>query len=309
MNRRKFLSLAAIAPLIGCGPAFPPATIAERWPPIGRFVTVGSTRLHLTDEGEGQPVVLVHGASGNLRDMKFSLAPELARTHRVITIDRPGFGYSERPGGDAWDPALQARLVRGAVRAVGAEKPIILGHSWAGALVLAWAMQFPEELAGVVVLSGATMPWGGSLGLLYSLGASPILGPVVASAVEAFAGPERIANAVDRVFRPQDPPPGYVDFIGGPLSTRPATVRANAEDLDHLNDRLEAMSRDYGSIQLPVEIVHGTSDKIVGAHIHSVPLTRALPRANLTLLPGIGHMPHHVSVPEVAAAVRRLGTA
>ena len=301
--------MAGAMPLAGCAPAFPPERIARDWPPIGQFAQVDGLKVHYTDEGQGRPVILVHGASGNLRDMTFSLAPEVARGYRAICMDRPGFGYSDRPDGDAWEPAVQARILRGAAMEIGAKRPIILGHSWAGALALAWAMEFPDEIAGAVVVSGATIPWGGALAFYYGLGASPVFGGLVASLVGALAGQERIRDAVELVFRPQTPLPGYIAYVGGPLALRPETVRANAEDLDNLNAVLERMSPRYPGITTPVEVIHGNSDRIVRADVHAVPLTQLLARVNLTLLPGIGHMPHHVSVPEILAAIDRLDAA
>jgi pimeloyl-ACP methyl ester carboxylesterase len=52
-------------------------------------------------------------------------------------------------------------------------------------------------------------------------------------------------------------------------------------------------------------MVHGDADTTVGLDIHSKPLEERLPHANLTVLPGIGHMPHHVREGEVVAAVKR----
>ena len=310
MHRRRLLcgSLAATAAgLAGCVPAFPPERIAREYPPIGRFVeTPDGLRVHYTDSGAGQPVVLIHGASGNLRDMEFTLAPLVARRRRAISIDRPGFGYTDRPAERGSDPAVQARILRNAVQAMGVERPIILGHSWAGALVLAWALQFPDELAGVVVLSGATMPWGGGLAFYYTLGASPVFGGLVADTVAALASQDRINSIVRRVFRPQQPPPGYAAYVGGPLAIRPETIRANSKDLEGLNTALKRQSKDYGRITLPVEVLHGTEDKIVGPGVHAVPLVAKLPDAGLTLIEGIGHMPHHVATGAILRALDRI---
>jgi alpha-beta hydrolase superfamily lysophospholipase len=74
---------------------------AEReYPPAGRFVTVDGVRLHYIEKGEGSPVVLLHGNVVTAEDFDTSgVLDLLARRHRVIAFDRPGFGYSERPHG------------------------------------------------------------------------------------------------------------------------------------------------------------------------------------------------------------------
>jgi pimeloyl-ACP methyl ester carboxylesterase len=65
------------------------------------------------------------------------------------------------------------------------------------------------------------------------------------------------------------------------------------------------MSKHYASPPVPIEIVHGEADIVVPPTIHSFPLSRLVPGANLTMLPGVGHMPHHVAPEEVVAAIER----
>ena len=94
------------------------APIEHAHPPTGRFVEVDGGRLHLVELGPAgaPPVVLLHGASGNLGDMRLALGERLARSHRVILIDRPGHGWSDRPGGSAdASPARQAALIHQAL--------------------------------------------------------------------------------------------------------------------------------------------------------------------------------------------------
>ena len=88
--------------------------IKRAHPPSGRFVEVDGGRLHLVELGpaDAPPVVLLHGASTNLEDMRLALADRLAANYRVILIDRPGHGWSDRPGGSAdASPARQAKLI------------------------------------------------------------------------------------------------------------------------------------------------------------------------------------------------------
>ncbi len=306
MHRRTFLGGTAAAALAGCTPAFYPATIRQEWPPLGTFTEVEGLRVHHTDQGKGTPVILVHGASGNLRDMTFALSGAVAERRRAIAMDRPGFGYSDRPAERGFDPAVQARILRGAAKGMGIDRAIVVGHSWGGALAMAWALQFPDEVAGLVILSGATMPWGGDVSLFYSLGDAPVIGPIIGSAVRAFADQDAIDGVVQRVFNPQVPPPGYAHYVGGPLATRDETIRANAQDIQNLNEILAYQSESYGRVQAQTEILHGTRDEIVSLHVHAIPLSTKVPGANLTLLDGIGHMPHHVSIPEVLAALDRI---
>ena len=66
------------------------------------------------------------------------------------------------------------------------------------------------------------------------------------------------------------------------------------------------MAPRYPSLAMPVEIVHGTADTTVSLSIHSEAMARQVAGARLTRLEGIGHMPHHVALPAVKAALDRL---
>src|SRR5258708_13554388 len=99
-------------------------------PPVGRFIKVDGTRLHYLDHGTGAPVVLLHGNGSTIADFVSSgITERVARAgHRVITFDRPGFGYSDRPRGRTWGPSEQAHLLWRPFALLGIERPIVVGH-------------------------------------------------------------------------------------------------------------------------------------------------------------------------------------
>jgi pimeloyl-ACP methyl ester carboxylesterase len=276
------------------------------YPPMGGFVPVEGGVVHYLADGPagGLPVVLLHGASGNLRDFSMRLLPLLARRHRVIALDRPGFGHSPAlPGVVELDG--QVRVLRAALRRLGHGRVCLLGHSFGGALALAWALRHPEDVAGLLVLSGAAMDWGGGLGPLYRWGGAPLLRQIASHVARAV--PERvIAATLNELFHPDPVPPRYREEGGIELALRPRTFRTNFAAMNRLHAQIVGMQPRYGQILCPVEIVHGVEDRVVPAEIHAKPLARLLPRAELTLMPGTGHMPHHTRAAEVSAAVDRL---
>lgn len=316
---RSALSLALLAAALagGCAWVDTRATAREqaaeaRWPPEGQIVTVGDRRVHAVVSGTGPDVVLIHGAGGNTRDFTYHLVGRLDDRYRVIVLDRPGLGYTDRArdGLDAvWSdraetPAEQAALLQAAVAQLGADRPIVVGHSYGGAIGLAWALDHPEAIAAYVSLAGVAMPWEGSLGGYYTvLGSAP--GGALAPLATAFATETQMRAAVEGVFAPQPVPPGYVDHLGVPLSLRRDSLRANARQVNTLWPEIDAMSRRYGELTLPIEIVHGDRDRTVPLAVHSLPLTRLVPSAHLTVLPGVGHMPHHADPQAVVAAIDR----
>jgi pimeloyl-ACP methyl ester carboxylesterase len=106
------------------------------YPPIGDFVTVEGIRLHYLDKGEGRVIVFLHGGVLRGNDFEQVMDIALSKGYRVLSFDRPGYGHSERLNNEKVTPLIQARLLHKAFTAIGIEKPILVGHSWSGILVL-----------------------------------------------------------------------------------------------------------------------------------------------------------------------------
>ncbi|WP_297537820.1 alpha/beta hydrolase [Roseovarius sp.] len=278
------------------------------FPPEGQIITVQGHPVHAVVMGEGPDLVLIHGASGNTRDMTFDLAPRLAQDYRVIVFDRPGLGFTARINCTGATITQQAALLQEAAAQLGADKPIVLGHSYGGAVALAWAVTQPDHIAAMVSLAGPAKPWDAGLSTYYRVLSHPVLGPLVIPLLTAFVRDSRVENAVQEIFAPQEPPADYMDQIGAALTLRRHSLRANALQRANLLHEIEALHQRYPEIDMPVEIVHGTADTTVGLSIHSEPLAAQVKDAHLTVLDGIGHMPHHSAPEAVIAAIHRAAT-
>lgn len=274
-------------------------------PPLGQIVEIDGIRVHATVSGDGPDLVLIHGASGNLRDMTFSLAPRLAENYRVIALDRPGLGYTDRLNASGATLAQQADILSRAARRLGAEAPIVVGHSYGGAVALAWAVHHPDRVSALVPLAAASNPWTTPLDLLYRVTSHPLGSALVVPVLTAFVPARVVENALNSTFAPQSAADGYQAHFGPGLTLRRASMRANALQRANLLDEINALVPRYGEIAVPTEIVHGTADTTVGLPIHSEKLVNQIPGAQLTRLPGIGHMPHHSAQDDVVDAIDR----
>lgn len=275
------------------------------YPPAGAFVDVGGTRVHYVDQGEGPVVVLIHGSGGNLNDWTFDMVARLSDRYRVIAFDRPGLGYTQATGRNI-PVSDQARLLADAALELGAENPIVVGHSFGGSITVAWGIERPDVLAGLVVVAGATNPWDTGISTYYRFLSHPIAGPIMANLLAAWV-PERIVvDQVNAVFAPQSAPEGYGAHFGPGLTLRRFSLLENARQRVSLLPQVEAMVPRYPSINVPTEIIHGDADTTVGLAIHSVPLSQQIPDANLTVLSGVGHMPHHADPQALVDAIDRV---
>lgn len=317
MRRRNFLiglgaagGAAAVAACSSTGgaQATPDAVAEAGYPPLGRIIPTARGAVHATDEGrgDGPPVILIHGASGNVRDWTHSITGRLSAKHRVIALDRPGFGYSERIGEDAWRPAIQAAQLREAARAIGAEKPILVGHSWGASVALAWAADAPDNVSGVVAVSGVTQPWGGVVPLLDALGFGNLVAGWYSRRLARTAETGGVERFIRRAFQPQAAPDGYIDYVGGPLAVREGTLKANAEDLANTNPAVKEVAARYPGMTVPVELMHGDRDWLLDIGQHAAETVAALPDARFTPLPGVGHMAHHARTDVLEELIERV---
>jgi pimeloyl-ACP methyl ester carboxylesterase len=277
----------------------------RRHPPEGEFITVNGVRLHYTEAGEGSPVILLHGNGTMLNDVALGILGPLAKTHRVIAFDRPGFGYSERPRDRVWTPEEQAALLRDALRALGVDRPVLYGHSFGAPVVVTFALMYPEETRGVVAASGYYYPTRRLDSLFAWSNVLPVLGPVLRNTLVPVEGAVFGKLAVKALFDPAEIPPTYDEFPSS-LALRPGQLRAAGEDGTTLRAWAKRISPHYGEISVPVMIVSGAEDRAVSYRTHSLRLGRQIPGARLHIWPETGHMVHHTRATEVIDAIEEV---
>lgn len=278
------------------------AAAEAAFPPTGQFVTVEGKRLHYEITGQGPDLVLIHGASGSLRDLTFTLRDRLTDRYRVTVVDRPGLGHSDPI--DDTSLLAQARHIKAGLAQLQVQKPIVLGQSYGGSVALAWALDGGPR--ALVLVASPSLPWPGKLDPWYRLTATWPGRALAIPLASAFVPRSYLSSATAGVFAPDPVPPGYEAHLGASLTLRRETLAANTSQINALRAELVTMEPRYPSLTLPVELIHGTADSIVPLKIHSQPLSLSLPNATLTVIPGAGHMPHHAHADHVIQAIDRV---
>jgi len=281
-----------------------PTKFAEQNVPVtGKILNLNGLPVHGYIEGHGtQDIVFIHGAFGNLRDWVFATRALSKFDRRFIYIDRPGFGYSERDESN-WDAERQADQARAYLKKINGRNPILVGHSWGALVAMSWAAKYPGEVKGVISLAGLNMPFFGLSKLANDTGLTNIAYELYFTNVVSKVDGGSIKKFANRIFKPQDIPEGYLDYIGTDLSRRLSTIKANKSDLSIMSKALDKNFAFYNHMEIPIEIIHGEKDFFVPVKSQAVAFNEVIPNSRLRILPTVGHMAHHFASREISDSI------
>lgn len=276
-------------------------------PPRGKFIEVDGVRLHYLERGRGPALVLLHGNGVYANDFEYSgLLDKLSERYRVIAFDRPGFGYSERPRTTLWTPDAQARLLHHALQELRVDSAIVLGHSWGTMVALAMGLQVPDAVRGLVLLSGYYYP---TLRLDVPVAAQPaipLIGDLMRHTITPLLARLLWPLTTKQMFAPL-PVAERFRQLSPWMALRPKQIRASAAEAALMLPAARSLSKRLERLQVPVQIVAGTQDKVVKPSSASERLHEELEAQDgasaLHLMPGVGHMVHYAHPEQVVAAV------
>lgn len=271
-------------------------------PRDGGIIEAGGAQLHYLDRGRGRPVVMVHGLAGQLRNFTFALTERLDDA-RLVAVDRPGSGFSPVHGRH---PGLveQGRIVAALIERLGLERPLIVGHSFGGAVALAAALERPDLVGGLALVAPLTQPMERPPAMFAALALPPA--PIRAKAARWLGVP--LATLGRRWTQPEifapDPIPDDFDVRGGGLlALRPSAIESVVRDMEAAQAEMPALASRHGTLDLPVEILFGRGDRVLDPALHGEAAAAAIPGARLTMVEG-GHVLPVTRPDETATFVR-----
>jgi len=260
--------------------------------PVERWVKAGDIKLFVTDEGEGEPVVLGHGMWCTGR-MFSGLARALSPYYRLITVDLRAHGRSGVPS-DNWSVGDVGEDYRRVLDALGIERAVMAGYSMGGMGALHFALAHPDRLRGLVLIcttAAAETP-------VRRVQIAALAGLVTAVGAPDLVTEDAAARTFGRTF--QRAYPEVVDQwrAGIGAMSRKALVQA----LRAVSFR-PSLTQRLPEIRIPALILAGGRDRIAPAK-DSVTMAKRLPHARLQVVRGASHGLPIERARNVAALIR-----
>jgi pimeloyl-ACP methyl ester carboxylesterase len=262
----------------------------------GPFVRVDGTLLAYRSWGHtGSPVVLLGGA-GEPSWVWHDVGPLLARRgHRVYAVDLPPFGYSERRG--PYTMAHWLQLLQGFERRLHIDRPVLVGHSLGAGVAAAAALAHPHDLAGIGLLDGDALAFGGNHGWLANL----LVYPYYTALYRIVTGSDWI---VGRVYRNAwGPSPPHPDHATLAQFERPFRVQGTEGALKQLfAGGIPGLTlTQLAHIHIPRTVIWGANDTV-----DSLTSGRATASALHTPLQAIARAGHLSMLARPDAVARRI---
>lgn len=281
------------------------ARLAEQnHPPTGAFLDIEDVRVHYLERGKGPPLVLLHGNGAMIQDFAISgILDRLAERFRVIAIDRPGFGHTNRPSSRIWTAEKQAELIDKALARLGVEQAVVIGHSWGTLVALSLALDHPGKVQSLVLLAGYYFPTVRADVLAFSIPAAPVIGDLLSCTIMPIIGRALRPLVFKRIFAPSAVSPRFSAEFPTELALRPSQIKASAKDTELMALSAAAIAGRYGELRIPVVIMAGSQDQIVDFGRQSQRLAESVPNARLIARDDVGHMIHHDIPDKVVEAV------
>jgi haloalkane dehalogenase len=258
--------------------------VRDRGTVTSQSVDAAGLTLHYVEAGRGDPVLLLHGIPTSSFLWRAVMAP-MAERRRVIALDLPGFGRSDKPLDASYSFTFYERVLEAFLEALKIRRTALVVHDFGGPVGLFWAVRHADRLTELALLNTLVYPetsWAVKLFVLASF--TPILR-------ELLSSPRGIAAAMRLgVQRKERMTADVIARYQEPFRDRPAR-RALLKASHGLHPKgMKEIADKLPGLQAPVRIIYGEADRIlpdVAATMRRV--QRDLPQARATALPHCGH--------------------
>jgi pimeloyl-ACP methyl ester carboxylesterase len=278
--------------------------------PPSNYIDIEWLKLHYEEKGVGQPVIFIGGRNGRIQDFTLSPLYDLVtRDYHVIFIDRPGLGYSDSIRDGNSTVSNQTRLIHSAIQKMNISKPIIIGQSLGGVTALQYALDFPDDVLGVILLGTAPYPKETQPDPLFDsiegIARIPLLGDlflVFYSPIARLAAPAYLELEKD-YFAPLTKVPETYQKTTIFISLQTKNIKADAIEQQFVMQDLDSVSKRLNEISIPVCDVVGEYD--YEAVKQSKRLDTDIPKAEVIIVKNANHFFWYANPQVVIEALER----
>ncbi len=246
-----------------------------------RFVDLDGLSVHYRDEGEGPPMVLLHGTGASLHT--WDAWTEALRGHfKVIRMDLPGFGLTGPNRDDDYRIDTYVEFLEVFRKRLGLDGFALAGNSLGGQIAWSYAVAYPARVKALVLVDPTGYPIDRPA-LLFRLARIPGLSWLM---TKLDPGPLTEKTLRDAYGDPRKVTPALVERYHM-LALREGNRRAFVK---RVAQRAEDRSADIAKVRSPTLILWGAQDRLVPV-AHAQRFQRAVPAARLIIYEGVGHVP------------------
>lgn len=282
----------------------------EMVPQLGQITPVEGGAIHYVEKGDpSKPtIVMIHGLSGQLQHFTYALMEDLASDYHVLAVDRPGCGYSARDSAQRATLPEQARMIHAFLEAKGVRDPILVGHSLGGAVALAMALDYPDQIRALALLAPLTQQMPATPAVFKPLEIRTewlrnLIGHTIAVPMARKTAPLVLRD----VFAPEPAPSDFLDRAGGALGLRPSAFITASQDVIGVEASIGPQCQRYDDLHVPGGILFGAQDPILSAEFHGAPMAQY--GLSVETLEDRGHM-ILITVPDACSSfIRKIADA
>ncbi|MBX5067373.1 alpha/beta fold hydrolase [Rhizobium lentis] len=264
-------------------------------PRLGTISVIDDLQVHVLESGSpnGSPVVALHGCGSLAEEV---LLPFENSQHRLIAIDRPGYGWSSSLPPQERGPLGQSFWLERFLDTSGLGPVTIVAHSIGSASALHLAARIAELVKALLLISPCCSPVPPKPLMLLRTAVAPVIGPLIRRHIMSRWASLFLRHGLRSSSFP-NALPSHLNMLPAGHMIRPSAIETMA-------DELRAFNRDMALLpglpeQVPIHVLFGSQDLIVDPNLHIDWLRQKHPRLLVKRLEGVGHMPHHVA-PAVA---------
>jgi pimeloyl-ACP methyl ester carboxylesterase len=259
-------------------------------------------KLYYYEEGKGPPLLLIHGFGASTYTWRH-VAPELAKSYRVIAVDLKGFGQSDKPFDGRYSVYDQAELLAQLIEDKDLRDLTLVGHSFGGGVALLLALEANQRLDGritrLVLLDSIAYPQ--NIPVFFRLLDVPLVSQLGVRMVPPLVQ-TRVALQI-AYFDDSKIDPEEIELYAAPLKTAAGKHAIIHSARQIVPEDIAELSERYKTIELPTLILWCDHDRIVPLEV-GIKLRRTLPNSTLRLIEDCGHMPQEEQPASTLALIK-----